>query len=376
MQPKIRLLYVIYSLDNGGAETLAIRLAEKLSKDLFDVVVCSLSDRGPLRTLLEQKHIRYFTLGKREGKDPGVALRLRKVIRDERIDIIHTHNQGPLLYTYLATRMMRNGPKIVHTEHINMVKEFSYSRKHMLYNSLLYRSLDGFINIARHLTDSYRDAFTSPHTKIQTIHNCVDLAEYDFSPTSDLRAELDLKQGTPLIGCISALRRQKDHDTLLKAMEKVKRDVPETVLVLAGDGELRDELLEQVRQLDLSWNVKFLGFRSDIANLLAQFDIFVLASLYEGLPLCILEAMAAGKPVVATDADGTNELIVNGETGLLVPLRDPGKFADAILSLLQDADMAADIGSKAKMFVEKQHNFNTMIHEYKSFYRNMINQSN
>jgi len=368
---KINLLYVIQSLENGGAETLAIRLAARLDKNCFNAAVCSLSDNGPLRELLERKKVPYFTLGKREGKDFKVALRLRRLLQQQRINLVHTHNQGPLLYTYLAT-LLSPGTRIVHTEHINMAKEFSYSRKHLLYNNLLYRSLDGFVNIARHLTDDYCSRFDLSKVRVRTIHNSVDLELVPGVPATGLRQELNIPATAPLIGNISALRPQKDHPTLIRAMAKVCRQVPEAVLVIAGEGESKAELVELVGKLGLEANVRFLGFRADVGQLLAQFDLFVLSSLYEGLPLCILEALAAGRPIVATDADGTNEVVQDGVTGLLVPLSSPEQFAAAILALLADPARAERLGQEGRRYVAEQHNMATMISQYEQFYREVL----
>lgn len=370
MKEKINLLYVIYSMENGGAETLAIRLAEKLDRELFNAAVCSLSDQGPLREVMERKGVTHFTLGKKEGKDFLLPFKLRKLIKEKKFKIIHTHNQGPLLYTYLGTRLLGK-IKIVHTEHINMAKEFSYSKKHLLYNNILYRSLEGFINIAHHLTDEYQRRFDLSRAKVETIHNSVDVETHQFEPGNSLREELGLNVDAPLIGNISALRSQKDHLTMIKAMKKVCEKVPDATLVIAGDGELRDKLLEAVHKYGLNSNIKFLGYRSDVDSLLAQFDIFALSSLYEGLPLCVLEAMAAGKPIVATNADGTNEVVHNEKTGLLVPIGDASSFADAILRIINDRNLASNMGDAAKMLVENKHNMAEMISNYEKYYKKL-----
>lgn len=369
---KINLLYVIHSLENGGAETLAIRLAEKIDHKKFQVTVCSLSDMGPLREVLEKKKVPYFTLGKRDGKDLRISFRLRAKLKEYAIDVIHTHNQGPLLYTYLAT-LLSPKYKIVHTEHINMAKELSYSKKHLLYNRLLYRRLDGFVNIAQHLTNEYCIRFDLSRAKVQTIHNSVDYGKSIVLSPNSLREQLGLSNTVPLIGNISALRPQKDHETLIRAMKKVCEKFPAAILVIAGEGELQNKLVTLINGLELNRNVKLLGFRSDVDGLLKEFDIFVLSSLYEGLPLCILEAMAAGKPIVATDADGTNEIVTDGETGILVPVKNPDLFADAIVSILGDLEKAAEMGRAAQNFVETKHNMDKMISQYELFYKELFN---
>jgi glycosyltransferase involved in cell wall biosynthesis len=370
MRP-INLLYVIQSLNNGGAETLGIRLAAGLDKTRFTATVCSLCDEGPLRGVLEAKGVAHVTLGKKDGLDWSLARRIRSVLRSHDIDIVHTHNKGPLLYTRLATLFSRN-LAFVHTEHINMEKELSYSRKHDLLDRFLFRGIDGFLSIAEHLSEYYQTRYNLARVKFTTIHNSVTLPEPPKTPLTALRRELGIRDDQPLIGNISALRRQKDHATLLRAMPMVLERLPNAVLAVAGDGELKQELADLARNLGLENNVRFLGYRSDVNDLLSQFDVFVLPSLYEGLPLCILEAMAAAAPVVATNADGTNEVVRHGETGLLVPVQDPPALAQAMLTLLEDRPRARAMGQAAREVIRTEYNMDAMISRYEAFYEQLL----
>ena len=358
-------------MNNGGAETLAIRLADKLDKTKFDVYLCSLSDEGPLRKLIEKKKIKFFTLNTKGGKDVSLIYKLLKAVLKYKISIIHTHNHGPLLYTFLVRIFLK---KIfhVHTEHINMAKELSYSRKDHFYNKIIYKSLDGFISIANHLTHDFKNLYNLKKAKVTTILNSIEINNNKKIFPQSIRQEFSLDKDSPIIGNISALRAQKNHETLIKAMRLVVQKIPNAILLIAGEGEDAPNLKKNVGNLGLTKSVKFLGYRSDVDNLLAQFDIFVLSSLYEGLPLCILEAMAAGKPIVATDADGTNEVVKDGETGLLVPLKQPKQFAEAILSILSNPDRAAKMGKAARKLVEEQHNMGKMISQYEEFYEKLL----
>lgn len=368
---KINLMYLLYAMNNGGAETLAIRLAEKLDKNIFSPSICSLSDQGPLRELVVEKGIPFYSLGKKEGKDFGVALRVKKLLEEKNITLIHTHNQGPLLYTYLGT-LWSYKPAIVHTEHINMTQETSYSPRHVLYNKLIYHCLDGFISIAKHLTDEFTVKYNLSSAKVATIHNSIDLSPIPESCEEYLCNELGLDPGDFLLGNISALRPQKDHATLIKAMEIVVQKYSNTHLVIVGEGELESELKRLVHTLNLERNISFLGYRSDIKNLLLQFDLFVLPSLYEGLPLCILEAMEAGRPIVATNVEGTNELVRHGQTGLLTPAKDQTAMANAICSMISDRKTAAAMGKNARTLVEEEYDFDRMIKKYEDFYQNIL----
>ncbi|MCF8088137.1 MAG: glycosyltransferase [Desulfotignum sp.] len=372
MKNKINLLYMIQSLNNGGAETLAIRLAQNLDPTRFTPVVCSLCDEGPLRGILESTHIPHITLGKKEGKDMGLPFRIRKVLASHRIDLVHTHNQGPLLYTRLATLGGYRSVKLIHTEHINMAKEYSYAGRHRFLNRFLFKGIHGFVSIAAHLNQGFEQQIKSSGAMFTTINNSVSVPEPERVSPGILHRELGIDPTWSIVGNVSALRRQKDHTTLIKAMRLVVDQRPDTILAIAGDGELKTALHELTRDLGLTNHVRFLGYRSDVDHLLAQFDIFVLSSLYEGLPLCILEAMAAARPVVATDAEGTNAVVHHGKTGLLVPLKDPENLAAALLGMLQNKTAARKMGAAARKLIRDEYNMETMIQQYETFYQQVL----
>lgn len=362
----INILYVIHSFNNGGAETLAIRLADKIDSNRFHVSVCALCDEGPLRAVAKEKNIHFFSLGKKEGKDFRLIWRLRRLLKEQKIDVVHTHNQGPLLYTFLATRFFHK-IALIHTEHINVNREISYTWKSRLYCRIMYRSLDGFVSIAQHLTSAITATYNLEKVRVTTILNCVEVLP-PAKITTSLKREIDLDEGIKIIGNISALRKQKNHVTLIKAMTYVTAEHPNVALVIAGEGEEGQQLKELADQLLLSRYIYFLGYRSDVSNLLQQFDLFVLPSLYEGLPLCMLEAMSVGLPIVATDVEGSNELVKNGENGILVQAQSPEELAGAIITLLSDKQKAQRIGGAAKMHVQTRYSMQRMIDQYETFY--------
>lgn len=357
-------------MNNGGAEMVAIRLAERLNKNKYRAIVCSLSDEGPLRSILIKKEIPFYTLNKKEGKDFSIVFRLRSLLKKEKIDIIHSHTIGPLLYSYLSTRFLKK-IKLVHSEHINMEQEISYSSRHFYYNKILFGSIDGFVSIANHLTEYFNERFNFRGAFITTIPNSIELTEFDIqnkSANNCLKNELGLPDKSKVIGNISALREQKDHMTLIQAMEYVIKCDSDAVLVIAGEGECEDQLRLYVKERKLEKNIIFLGYRSNVRSLLQDFDIFVLSSLYEGLPVCVLEAMASGIPVVATDVDGTNELVRNDQTGSLVPIKSPHKMADAIVKLLSDPDKIRKMGESARYVIKNEYNNIDMIRKYEDYY--------
>lgn len=372
MRKKINLMYIIESMNNGGAEMLAIRLSDKIDHDLFNPVICSLSDSGPLKEVIKEKGIAHVSLGKGSGKDLKLAYRLRRLLKEKDIHIVHTHNQGPLIYASLAMRFLPK-KKLVHTEHINMETEISYSARHKTYQKILFRFLDGFISIAMHLTNYFCANYGLRPEKVVTIPNGINVEEFTrIEKTRYLLDELALPDDTLLIGNISALRAQKDQITLLKAMEIIKVSLPKAKLIIAGDGDKASELKEYSRTHDLDDSVYFLGYRSDTDKILSSLDIFVLPSLYEGLPLCLLEAMAAGIPVVATDVMGSNELVEAGENGLLSPAKSPEDLAENIITVLTDQKIAQHLKDNGRNSVMNKYNFDTNMRKYEDFYLKLL----
>ena len=177
-----------------------------------------------------------------------------------------------------------------------------------------------------------------------------------------------IERSRPVVLTVARLDEQKGHRYLLEAAAQI----PEAQFVLAGDGPLRTSLEAQARSLGVEERVKFLGYRSDIADLLADCDVFVLPSLYEGLPLSILEAMSAGKPVIATHIGGTDEAVIAGETGLLVPPANPTALAAAIRSVLTDRPLAQRLASAGRARVEQEFSATKMVQQVMDVYDELL----
>lgn len=366
---KLNVLFVINVLNVGGAEKLSVQISKRLDKSRFNPMVCALIyGKGALIPLLEENGLKYFCLEKKSGKDLSIALKIRKILKSENVHIVHTHGQGPLIYTYLGTRMFR-APLFLHSEHINLKMEEPNYLKALMINGLIYRSLNGFVGIANHISGYYRETFKTISDKVFTIPNGIDTRKVKSSKgCRKLHDELGFDADTIIIGNISVLRPQKDHATLIEAMKAVVKKIPNAKLVIAGSGLLAAKLSACVERLGLKDSVLFLGYRQDVDNLLSNFDLFVHSSLYEGLPLCLLEASAAGLPIIATDVTGNNELIEDQKNGLLVSPGDPGELADAIIKVLADRRLAKRLADEARSLVMARFSVQKMVRRYEDLY--------
>jgi glycosyltransferase involved in cell wall biosynthesis len=202
-----------------------------------------------------------------------------------------------------------------------------------------------------------------PPQRAVTVHEGIDLGRVASAPTAKLHEELWLPHDAPIVGNVAALVPHKGQKHLVAAAALVVRQVPDARFVIAGDGELRPSLERQIKDHHLEKHVMLTGFRPDVLSLHKAFDVFVMSSVTEGLGTSLLDAMAAGKPVVATTAGGIPEVVVDGDTGLLVPPRDEEALARAIVTLLKDEDLRRRMGDAGLRRAQEMFSAERMVQE-------------
>jgi glycosyltransferase involved in cell wall biosynthesis len=226
---------------------------------------------------------------------------------------------------------------------------------------------DGVVAVSAQAQQSFLDRHRGlPTAPIQVIENGILLAT-ESGNNSEARAALGIADATVLT-TVARLVALKDIGTLLRAFERCSPGERNLLLLLVGDGECRQELETLAGELGIAPRVRFMGFRDDIEGILSASDLFVLSSLTEGMPLSVLEAMAAGLPVVATRVGGVPELVTDGETGLLVAPKDPEALAAALLSLIEDRSSRLRMGRAARARIEESFSFTAMLDQYETFY--------
>ncbi len=373
-------MQLVSNLDIGGAQEVVRTLAEQLATAGCPVVVCTLCD-GPLRRDIEALGIPVEVLPDRRKTVvdlPAFAremLGLRRTLLDligrYQIEVVQTHLLRSLDFLALSLKAGQGGRglKVYWTFHNanfdlrsdHMPKGRSLHRwllapkrraHHLLYR-LGARWANGLIAVAPEVKTSILATMPLPAEKIVVINNGVDAGRYRAAvDRTAMRRGLGLEEGDRAIVVVATLKEQKGHRYLIDAAAALAEQFPAARFLFAGDGELRQDLTDRIAARGLEQRVHLLGTRQDVPALLAAADLFVLPSLWEGLSMALVEAMASALPIVATEVSGTRQVLTHGETGLLVPPGDSEALARAIAAMLADPARAAAMGEAARHHIE------------------------
>lgn len=372
----LKILYIVPTLDRGGSERQLVELAKGLNRERFVPVVCCLSQEGPLQPELIQSGIKVKTVPMRGLSVPYDLMKvirrfgeLVEFMRWERPELVH----GFLFHGYIlgafAARLARV-PIVISSR--RSLGRFKAHKRHYLFLERIANRLTDLV-IAN--SDAVRQDVIRqerlPAEKVMVIHNGLELSRFCVPPDERLRQSLQLSDGAPVVGIVANFIHYKGHDCFLESWSWVLRSFPDGVAILVGDGPLRRPLETKVEAMGLSKRVRFLGSRQEVPALLALMDLVVHPSLEEGLPNAVLEAMAAGKPVVAAAVGGNPEAVVHGETGLLVPPGDSQALSRAMLWLLEHPAEAARYGEAGRRRVGERFGLSPMLRQYEAAYERL-----
>jgi glycosyltransferase involved in cell wall biosynthesis len=374
----IRVLFVVGSFTTGGAERHLIELWRRLDRGEFDVTIACFRREGGFlaEALAVGWPIVDLAVGRRVYDARGIAAfaRLVHLVAGFRPDVIHGYLFGPNLFAALAGRLA--GVPVVAVAKRNM-DAFETPRQARA-EALAHRLATHVTAVSEAVADSVV-ALGVPRGRVTVIPNGVDAARFaDGGPTlgagtlvAEARRELGA-DASPLVGSVGCLAARKDYGTLLDALARLAERGTPFRAALVGDGVERVALEERARALGLAPRVRFLGERAGVERLLPGMDVFVLSSREEGIPNALLEAMAAGRPCVATAVGGTPEVLRDGETGWLVPPADPGALADALADALARPDEARRRGAAARRAVREGMSVEAMARRHEEYYRDAV----
>lgn len=368
---KIRILHAIRQGKVGGGETHVLDLVNELDKDQFESVILSFTD-GPMVDKLHLDGFKTHVVHTEKPFNFMVWAAVQKIVADEKIDLIHAHGTRANSNTFYAAKSFKI--PLIYTVHgwsfhpdQNRVTKWVRT----LSERLLVSIADKTICVSESNLKEGRGKFPMP--KAVVILNGVN--QVKFNPDrkhKNIRAQLGIEEEIILVGYVARITAQKAPLIFLRAIAEVPETLPVKFLIV-GDGDLKPQMLELAKELKLNSRIVFEDFRSDIPDVLAAMDIFCLPSLWEGLPIALLEAMAMKKAIVASEIDGINDLIVPMKNGLLVPVLKPELLKDAIENLVNDAVLRKELGNEAGRTINEKYNVQLMTEKIEKTYKQVLN---
>lgn len=368
---KVSVCHLLPALPAHGAEQLLLDIVRHTDRNRVDLSVCLISGLGPLVKEFEALDIPVSFLPKRSRKDLSIAFRLAAFWKKNRFDIVHTHLFTADLWGRLAG--LFSPVPIVSTSHTTSDPNIGPLGR------WLDRMLDRRNNAVICVSEAVRryrieEAGFDPE-KLHLIENGIDLDRFQKTASKEeMETRLGLPPGLRWAVIVGRLVPLKGHRFLIEALSLLVKDLPDLGLLIVGDGEEEDELKKLVAARGLTERIFFLGLRRDIADILGMSEVLVLPSSREGLPIVLLEAMAAGLPVVVTPVGGIPEVVVEGKTGFFV-LQEPMSIASALRRIFENPAMARAMGSDARKLIEERYDIRVVARRYENLYRRLLEKT-
>lgn len=348
----------------GGAENMVAQLVAGLDKEKFDVVVLTSNPRenNHIQDLVDASGVKtYYYSSSKKSVYSRIKnfVRINSILKKERPDIVHTNLS---IVVYVLPYVLFHRVKLIHTVHNIPNKDLGRGSRFLLKILVKLKKIK-FSSISRIIQKEIVKEYNVGESLCPVIVNPVDCKKYEMIAVQSRNRE----KGVFHFVSVGRLSNQKNHMLLIQAFKKVVEKKQNVLLTIAGDGLLRGRLTDYVHRMALDDRVIFLGEIADVPNLLAQCDAFVLSSDYEGLPLTLLEAMAAGLPIISTNVGGVSDIVINEKNGLLVPSKNSDLLADSMVRLISDLDLRKKLLDNAPKMA-KQYDISCFIDKYTSLY--------
>jgi len=389
---KVKIIHIITRLDKGGSAEETLLTVRGLDKERYDIILIkglSLESEMGVRETRAVEHnlaevercgIRILTISELVRTihplyDLKAFISLVKIFLREKPHIVHTHTSKAGILGRWAAFFSRV-PVIIHTSHGHVFWGYFgklKTRIFILLEKISALVTDRLIMLTEQEKNDHLHFHIAPENKFSVVHSGINLDE--FSNTSVDPASMKRRLGVPednlIVGTVGRLTSIKGHRYLIEAARKILDVRPDIIFVFLGDGELLDELKNMATRSDIEENIMFLGWRSDVAEVMSTFDIFALPSLNEGMGRVLVEAMALGRPIVASNIGGIPDLVVDGENGYLVPVGDVESLAARIRKLLDDPEKREEMGECGKK-IAIDYSANAMVQKIDRVYRKLV----
>ena len=363
---RARILYLIWSLDLGGAEQVVIDLARHIDRAQFEPVVCCLYDKGRSAPSVEKEGIPVIALGSKS--DALLVPALFRLIRSWKIDLVHTHLFHANLWGRISAECA--GVPVICSEHGMDTWRGPF---HLTMDRCLARVSKRIIFVSKAVKQFYTERNPCLKGRGCVLYNGVEIEKFQAKGLGEeVRQSLGLRESHRVLGIVGRLVPEKSHVDFIEVIQSLSRELEDIVGLIVGEGELLSQLEQLVKRRGIEDRIMFLGYRSDMPRIYQAMDVFVTTSLREGFPLSVLEAMAAGIPIVATDVGGIPECIKDGEEGLLVPASDPMAAAQAVLKVLTDSALRDTLVANARRRVRASFSVQAMVKNHESLYREIL----
>lgn len=347
----------------GGAERTVASLAQGLDKKRFNPIICCLNEKGSLAEGLEKVGIDVIALNKRGKFDFSVVNRLADIMKVHSVQIVHTHLWGANLWGRIAAKKAKVPVVIAHEHGIELYRGFV----HALCDKFLYQNTSALLFVSEASQKLFLSKVKVNPAKCRVIYNGVDTTRFRLLPRTKAK-DLTLVS-------VGRMVKEKGFEYLLKAMVAVGTSRPRATLTLVGDGPQYTRLTQIKDALNLNGRVVFLGTQDTISEILSQADIFVLPSIKEAVPLSILEAMASGLPVIATDVGGVKEVVIHNQTGIIVQPKQPQELAHAILTLMNNETKRKSMAAQGRLRIERYFSQEKFLDTVEKLYEELLHQT-
>lgn len=364
---KIKVLYLSGALSYGGLERVVINLCKGLDRETFDPLMLCIKNQGEFANELMKEGVPLFVLNANRSRFAKYTTwySIRRLVKKEKIRIIHSHNTGPFIDGCLAALGDRRRV-LIHTDH---GRSFPDKMRYMLAEHYAARIAKRIVAVSHELKENLMRYERIPGDKITVIQNGVDPRPFDVVyDRPALRKKLGLENFEHVLGLGVVIREQKGIIHLIKAAPRILYHFPRTAFLIAGDGPAKLDLEHAVHEAGLSSNFIFLGKRQDMPNILQALDIYVFPSEKEGLPLSVLEAMAARKCILATRVGGLPAVLRDKIDAMLVPPRSHRAIAENAIKLLGNPQLRARLGNSARESFYQNFTVDRMIERYERLY--------
>lgn len=356
-----------------GAEAIILTIAEGIDKNKFNPLILVLKEEDdkipPLATEARLKGIPVEIITLKGKFDFSSILKLRKLTLKNNIHIIHSNEYKSDMIAFLATRFIH--AKLVTTTH-GWLLTTARLKFYEFLDSIIIRFFDKIVAVSKAMREELLK-IKIPSSRIVVIETALDFSRIQSGKEkTDLKRELSLPSDTVIIGTMGRLSPERGHVHFLKAAKEIIKTFPKVVFIIVGDGDLKEDLMLQAREMGIEDRVFFLGFRKDIANILSSVDIYVSSSLRDSFGIAVVEAMAAGKPVIATKVGIVPEIIKDDETGITIEPGNSNVIYEAATKLLKDDKLRVKLGISAKQVVTQRFSRQQMVGAYEQLYLTLL----